>query len=380
MERVNLMSEPIRVAMIMGKMVGGGVEAVVMNYYRHIDKDLFQFDFIIDNDSSTVPEMEINTLGGRIYRVAPYQKIVEYRKDLKKIFKQVKYEIVHSHINSLSVIPLQVAKQCDVPIRIAHNHSTAAPGEYKKNLVKRVLKMFSTKFATNFMAPSRYAGEWLFGKKIADNELYILKNAIELDKFLFDESIRKEVRESLSINDNEFVIGNIGRFVWQKNQDFVLDIFQEYKKKNENSKLILVGSGPNEENLIHKIKDYNLTDSVLVLGNRSDVSDIYQALDFFVFPSRYEGLGIVAIEAQTNGLHVIGSDRIPDDVKITSLYSTLSLDAPYSCWVREIENTQQERNNKILEIRKAGYDIKIESVKLVDYYNQLLGKNQRISN
>lgn len=182
---VLVMEEPIRIAMIMGKMIGGGVEAVVLNYYQNINRENLQFDFIIDSDSSVVPDELITSLGGRIYRISPYQHLISYQRDLTAIFKKNNYEIVHSHINSLSVFPLRIAKKCGVPIRIAHNHSTAAPGETRKNILKSILRIFSKKYPTHYMAPTRYAGEWLFGSEIADNELYILKNAVNVDLFSF---------------------------------------------------------------------------------------------------------------------------------------------------------------------------------------------------
>lgn len=184
---------PIRVAQIIGKWLGGGVESVVMNYYRHIDRSKIQFDFICDEDSTNIPYDEINSLGGKVILIPPYQKVIKYHNELKKVLKDGNYKIVHSHINTLSVFSLWAAKSAGVPVRIAHSHSTTNKKEKKKNLMKQVLKHFSKVFATDYMCCSELAGRWLFGDKEYDRgNVYLLNNAIDLDKFKYDENIRKE--------------------------------------------------------------------------------------------------------------------------------------------------------------------------------------------
>ena len=186
--------EPVRVAQIIGKWVGGGVESVVMNYYRYIDRTKIQFDFICDEDSTNIPYDEIEQLGGRVILVPPYQKVFEYQKELIKIFKDNNYKIVHSHINTLSIFPLRAAKKAGVPIRIAHSHSTTNKKEWKRNLVKQVLRPFSKVYATDYMCCSELAGRWLFGNKEYDKgNVYLLNNAIDLDKFKFDKIMRKKL-------------------------------------------------------------------------------------------------------------------------------------------------------------------------------------------
>ena len=167
--------EPIRIAQIIGKWVGGGVEAVVMNYYRHIDKSKIQFDFICDDDSTNIPYEEIESLGGRVILIPPYQKVFKYHKELKKVLKENNYKIVHSHINTLSVFSLWAAKSAKVPVRIAHNHATSSKKEWKRNLIKNILKKFSKLFATHYMCCSEIAGRWLFGDKEYDCVITILE-------------------------------------------------------------------------------------------------------------------------------------------------------------------------------------------------------------
>ena len=248
-------NEPIRVAQVIGKWLGGGVESVVMNYYRHIDRSKIQFDFICDNDSTNIPYDEIEKLGGRVILVSPYQKVFKYQKELKRIFKENKYKIVHSHINTLSVFPLYAAKCAKVPVRIAHSHSTTNKKEWKKNLLKQVLRPFSKVYATNYMCCSELAGRWLFGNKEYDKgNVYLLNNAIDLDKFKYDEKIRKKKRKELNINDSTLVIGHIGRFVTVKNHSFLIDVFNDLHKQNNNSILLLAGQGSLMNEMKKKVK------------------------------------------------------------------------------------------------------------------------------
>ena len=262
--------EPIRIAQIIGKWLGGGVESVVMNYYRHVDRTKIQFDFICDEDSTNIPYDEIKKLGGKIILVPPYQKVFEYQKDLIKIFKDNNYKIVHSHLNTLSVFPLRAAKKAGVPVRIAHSHSTTNKKEWKKNLLKQILRPFSKVYATDYMCCSELAGRWLFGNKEYDKgNVYLLNNAIDLDKFKYDEQLRNKKRKELNIKDDTLVIGHVGRFVEQKNHRFLIDIFNEVHKQKENSILLLVGQGPLMEEMKEKVKTLGIKDSVKFLGQRN---------------------------------------------------------------------------------------------------------------
>ena len=188
--------EPIRIAHVVGKWLGGGVEAVIMNYYRHIDRTKIQFDFLCDEDSTNIPYEKIEKMGGKVLLIPPYQDVVKYHKELKKVLQDGNYRVVHSHINTLSVFSLCAAKSAGVPVRIAHSHSTTNKKEKKKNLMKQVLRPFSKTFATDYMCCSELAGRWLFGDKEYNKEnVYLLNNAIDLEKFKYDESLRKKKRK-----------------------------------------------------------------------------------------------------------------------------------------------------------------------------------------
>ena len=367
-------NEPIRVAQVIGKWLGGGVESVVMNYYRHIDRNKIQFDFICDDDSTNIPYDEIEKLGGRVILVPPYQKVFKYQKELKRIFKENKYKIVHSHINTLSVFPLYAAKCAKVPVRIAHSHSTTNKKEWKKNLLKQVLRPFSKVYATNYMCCSELAGRWLFGNKGYDKgNVYLLNNAIDLDKFKYDEKIRKQKRKELNINDSTLVIGHIGRFVAQKNHTFLIDIFNEVHKQNNDSLLMLVGQGPLMNEIQEKVNNLGLKDSVIFLGQRNDANELYQAMDIFVLPSLYEGLPVVGVEAQASGLLCFLSSDMTKKTKVLDSTKFMSLSNSAEEWANEIlksfKSYKKRDTNK--EVSKYGFDINEETSKLELRYKEL---------
>ena len=356
--------QPIIVAQVMGKWLGNGVETVIMNYYRHLDHSKVQFDFICDEDSTRIPYDEIKKLGGRVFLVPKYQNLPKYLKTLEKLFKESQYCIVHSNLSTLSVFPLSVAKKVGVPIRIAHSHSTSNPKEWKRNLIKNILRPFSKRYATDYFACSEVAGRYLFGNKAFDRgEVKIIHNAIDIDKFKFDEVARKKLRKEFGIKDSTIVIGHVGRFVQQKNHTFLVDVFKEYHKKNPDSKLLLVGSGPLEDKIKKKVEKLGLKDSVLFLGQRDDINKLYSAMDVFCLPSLYEGLPVVGVEAQAAGLPCVFSDKITNDTVITKDTTLSKLELKK--WLIILNNIELEpRNAKILD----DFNIKISVSDLVKLY------------
>ena len=363
--------ESIRVAHIIGKWVGGGVESVVMNYYRNIDKNKIQFDFICDLDSTNIPYKEIESYGGKVKLIPPYQKVFKYHKELKKILKDGNYKIVHSHINTLSVFSLFAAKCAGVPIRIAHSHSTTNRKERKKNLMKQVLRPFSKIFATNYMCCSELSGRWLFGDKAYNKgKVFLLNNAIDIDKYKYDEKIRIEKRHELNIDDNTLVVGHIGRFVEQKNHKFLIEIFKEIHKKNDNSILLLAGKGPLLEKIKKYVKELKLDNNVKFLGQMNDVSNLYQVFDIFCLPSLYEGLPVVGIEAQASGLPCIFSEDMTKETKILNSTIFMPLNNNSKEWCNKIIEltSKYKRNDRKEEISKNGFNIKKEKEKLEKEY------------
>lgn len=368
---------PLRIAHVLGKMHGGGVEAMVMNYYRHIDKSKIQFDFIVDEDSTIVPFEEIKSLGGKVFIVPPYQHIYKYNQALTALLKENKYSIIHSHINALSVFPLSAAKKAGVPIRIAHSHSTAAPGETKKNIFKNILRPLSKTYPTHYCSCSRSAGEWLFGKSIVTTDrLNIVNNGIEVRKFSFDENEREMLRRDLDLAD-KFVIGHTGRLSFQKNQAFLITLLYEISKKTSDAVLLLLGDGPELEKLIKLAEDFGIRDKVLFLGNKADVNRYYNAMDVFAFPSRYEGFGISAIEAQASGMPVILSDNVPVEACLTGMCVFLSIEQGVEPWIEAVL-TFKEETSRETDIAFDEYNIENTVEKLEDYYFEIINESVRV--
>lgn len=372
--------EPIRIAQIMGKWVGGGVEAVVMNYYRHVDRNKVQFDFICDDDSTCIPKEEIEKLGGKVILIPPYQKVFKYHKELKKVLTEGNYKIVHSHINALSVFSLWAAKSAKVPVRIAHSHSTSNKKEWKKTLLKNILRPFSKVFATDYFCCSELAGRWLFGNKTYNQgKVYLLNNAIDVDKFKYDEKIRKAKRKELKIKDKDLVIGHIGRFVQQKNHSFLIDIFNEVHKQNKNTILLLAGEGPLKEEIENKVKELGLEKNVMFLGQRNDANELYQTMDIFLLPSLYEGLPVVGVEAQASGLPCFFSTDMTKETKVLKTTKFIALTHTPKYWSKKIltEFKNYTRNDTEKEITANSFNIKIEATKLEQQYDKLNNRKER---
>lgn len=364
-------NKPLVVAHVVGKWLGGGVEAVVMNYYKHIDRSKIQFDFICDSDSTNIPYDVIESYGGRVIIVPPYQKIFEYQKKLLEIFKKNKYMIVHSHISTMSLFPLRIAKKAGVPIRIAHSHSTTNKKEWKKNLMKQVLRPLSKLYANNYFACSELAGRWLFGNKVYNKgKVTVINNAIDLDEFKYSENLAMKKRKELNIDKSTLVIGHIGRFVPQKNHKFLIDIFNEINKKHKNSVLLLVGQGPLVDDIKIKVKKLNLEKNVKFLGQRKDVNELYQVFDLFLLPSLYEGLPVVGVEAQATGNLCYLSDDMTNETKILDSTVFMSLSHSSVDWANSILNSVKEykKHDTKKEVAKYGFDIGLEAKKLENKY------------
>lgn len=365
---------PIRIAQIVGKMNGGGVEAVVMNYYRHIDRNKVQFDFLVDSDSALVPREEIESLGGRIFEIPPYQHIIEYQRELQRLFKEEGWKIVHSHINALSVFPLRAAKKACVPVRIAHSHSTSGKGEYAKNTLKALLKTQSNRYPTHRFACSKFAGNWLFGK---DAQFEVVYNAIDLDRFRFNAEARALARADLGLVGNQFAIGHVGRFTAQKNHAFLIDVFTEVAKRRDDAVLLLVGTGEAGASVKALVDERGLTDRVKFLGQRSDVNRLYQAFDAFVLPSLYEGLCLVGVEAQVSGLPCLLSDAITREVDVTGECKFLPIDSPI-VWADEIDSLlpySYEGRLSFSSAQFADYNIELQGKRLTCKYLDLYSRN-----
>ena len=367
---------PVKIAHIIGKTENGGVEAVVMNYYRHIDRSKIQYDFIFDYDSSDPILLdEVEALGGGFIIVPPYQNILENQRVLCKFFRRNNYPLVYSHLNTLSVFPLFAAWRMGVKIRVAHNHSTAGKGEFKRNMMKYALRPFAKIFPTHLCACSEYAGRWLFGNKAMDSgRVKVWNNAIETERYAYNEPVRNEMRQSLKLTD-KFVVGHAGRFATQKNHSFLVEIFAEIHKRREDSVLLLAGDGPLMESVKEKVSQMGLNDCVIFLGSVQGMERYYQAMDVFILPSLYEGLPVVGSEVQVSGLPFLCADTVTPETKFCDNLRFMSLNKSAGEWADEALKISDGhvRRDMSSYAREAGFDIKIQAAKMSDWYCQLLG-------
>ena len=372
----NTQKLPVKIAHIIGKTENGGVEAVVMNYYRHIDRSKIQYDFIFDYDSSDPILLdEVEALGGGFIIVPPYQNILENQRVLCKFFRRNNYPLVYSHLNTLSVFPLFAAWRMGVKIRVAHNHSTAGKGEFKRNMMKYALRPFAKIFPTHLCACSEYAGRWLFGDKAMDSgRVKVWNNAIETERYAYNEPVRNEMRQSLKLTD-KFVVGHAGRFATQKNHSFLVEIFAEIHKRREDSVLLLAGDGPLMESVKEKVSQMGLNDCVIFLGSVQGMERYYQAMDIFILPSLYEGLPVVGSEVQVSGLPFLCADTVTPETKFCDNLRFMSLNKSAGEWADEALKISDGhvRRDMSSYAREAGFDIKVQAAKMSDWYCQLLG-------
>jgi glycosyltransferase EpsF len=367
-----LTTAPIRVLQILGIVAGGGVEAVIMNYYEHIDRNKVQFDFVVHNDSPVNIEDKVEAMGGKVYTVTPYTKnIFMFMHDIYIIVKHNHYSIVHSNMNTLSVFSLFAAWLAGAKIRILHNHSTSVPSETKRNVMKVILRPFAKLFANRYFACSRLAATWMYGKSCMESgNVTIINNAIDLRKYAFDEKKRKSLRDQLGITEGTFVIGHVGRFMYQKNHEFLIDVFAEAVKQEPNMRLLLIGEGPLKKNMEDKVDSLHIKDKVLFLGLRSDVQNLYNAMDLFVLPSYYEGLPVVGVETQANGLPLLVSTNVTDELYLTDTIEYRSLKEDKRSWVSCILKYKEKRvrKNTFEDMTVKGFNIEYESQKLEKMY------------
>lgn len=352
---------PVRVLQVLGGTSLGGAESRVMDSYRHLDRSRIQFDFCVHSQEEGFFDKEIESLGGHIYRVPRFQVVnwLAYRKAWKDFFREHPgYVAVHGHMTSTASIYLPIAKAAGVPLTIAHARSAGVdPG--LKGAMTRFLRRNLGKKADVCLTCSRLAGEAVFGKKMVEaGRVTTVPNAIDAREFAFSEKKRKQKRAELEIGEQEFVIGHVGRFGHMKNHAFLLDVFAEICRKVPDSRLLLVGEGGLMDSVREKAASLGLSDRVIFTGNQAQVADFYMAMDFFVFPSIFEGLPGSVIEAQASGLRCLVSDSVTDEVLITPLAQARSLSDKASVWAQNVlERRSYEREQMEQAIKEAGFDV-----------------------
>lgn len=355
----------IRVLQVVTYMGRGGLESMLMNYYRHIDRERVQFDFLVHRQERAAFDDEIESLGGSIYRLprlVPWSK--SYLAALDRFFdERPGYKVVHVHQDCLSSVILKVAAKHGVPVRIAHSHN-ANQDKNLKYPIKLWYRRSIPRYTTDLFACGKDAGDWMF----QGAPYQIINNAIDVRAYAYDWEKRKDIRRQLGLAD-ELVIGHVGRFDPQKNHPFLLEIFSALLNEEPNAVLLLVGGGEDLPKMQAKAQALGISEHVRFLGVRSDVADLMQAMDVFVFPSLYEGLPVTMVEAQAAGLPCIVSDAIPKEAYLTDLVSEVSLSAPADSWAAKIlEKRDIPRVDRCAEIVAHDFDIHTEAIKLQEFY------------
>ena len=365
----------IRVAMIIGKMDSGGKKNLVMEYYRHIDRNKIQFDFICDSDSQAIPYDEIKRLGGRVYKIPPYQNIIANMRAMKRICKKNKYPIMHGWNSTMNLFPMKVAKSVGIPVRISESLSMAHEGDWKTK-IKKILRPMSKWYATHYMSCGEDCGRWQFGDKAFDSgKVDVFKTVIDTRFNDYNPELRKITRIQFGWED-KMVVGHIGRFTPQKNSLRMIDIFAAVAKKEQKAVLCLIGDGELKEELLLRIKKHGIEEKVCYLGRREDIQQFYNAMDCFILPSLYEGLPVVGLEAESSGLPMFFSTEVTREANACELGRFIGLDQDDDYWADQIIQAMKEnmavREGHATEVAQNGFDSKSEAKRLQQYYYDAL--------
>ncbi|WP_459189443.1 glycosyltransferase family 1 protein [Parabacteroides sp. APC149_11_2_Y6] len=363
-----------RILHVFSVMNRGGSETMIMNYYRAMDRTNIQFDFVVHTREKGAYDNEIERLGGRIYYV-PFlygYNIFTYQKAWAVFFRaHPEYKIVHVHYFTVAGAIMPVARRCNVPVRIVHCHTASNKMPFLRLIRFHLLHSSAIRNATDRFACGKDAGKFFFGEK----RFTIMNNAIDASSFRFNQELREKKREELGLS-GKFVIGNIARFNIQKNHTFIIDVFAEVCKINSCAVLLLIGDGqPLRGKIEQKVATLGLTDRVIFAGVRSDIPELLQAMDVFLFPSLWEGLPVTMIEAQAAGLRVVASDTVTTEVNITELVDNLSLNSSPKIWAEKINQSGCDyfHSDTFNQICNANYDIKNNVIWLENYYKNIQG-------
>lgn len=365
----------LRVLHSVSNMGRAGIETMLMNYYREIDRSRIQFDFLANKPVPGEYDEEIRSLGGRVF-VSPGLNPLHfprYRRYMAELLRDnPDIRIVHAHNEAMGYYALQSARDAGIRIRIAHAHNTRIIRDYKYPL-KLVCKQMLPGAATDYWSCGRDAGIYYYGEKRWNTSGFILHNAIDVERFGFRPEVRERKRRQQGL-EKCFVIGHVGRFNVQKNHSRLLDIFAAAARDIPEARLVLIGTGELEKAMKEKARGLGILDRTIMPGQMADVSEWYQAMDCFVLPSLFEGLPVVGIEAQAAGLPCVFSDRVTDEILLSPEARRISLDTDDAEWARQIAAIRQSETNRLKgkeTVRQAGYDIHTEARKLQEIYLEM---------
>ena len=350
----------------------GGVESFLMNYYRHINREKIQFDFLCNSYEPVAYEDELIEMGGRTFHITSRRKNrALFYKELDELFSahSEEWSAIWVNVCSLANIDyLKIAKKYGIKKRIIHSHNSENMDNFVRGVLHTANRHTIEKYATDFWACSEDAAKWFYNSRIMKKAI-VIRNAIDVQKFLFNSENRKEIRSQINATEGEIIIGNVGRLHFQKNQTFAIEVFNEFLKKRPDSRLILIGQGEDRENLMKKCAALGISEKVMFAGIQSNVEKWLSAFDLFLFPSLFEGLSVVALEAQANGVTVLASEGvIPKEVKMNENFEFFSLDKSAEEWSGILETMtgypRPNRDTVCESFHRRGFDIEEEVKKL----------------
>jgi glycosyltransferase involved in cell wall biosynthesis len=322
----------VKVLHCLNAIKSGGAETFIMNLYRNIDSENIEFDFAVREKTCNEYTKEIKRRGGRIYCFPNFPRhFINNYIMMDKFLKETKYDVIHIHANSfLYFYPLVLGHKYGVKKIIFHSHNTR-PAKKIYKVVHLINRKLFDRYITERIACSEAAGKWMYGEK----KYTVIPNAIDADKYRYDEIIRKELRHRYNL-EGKIVVGSVGRLELQKNCEFIIDVFNEFQKNENNSVLLMIGEGSLKGKLKNKVRKYGISDKVKFLGRRDDVNKLLQVMDIFIMPSLFEGLPFSLIEAQAAGCQCFVSDKISDEAIITECVESISIDNGTEQWVKKM--------------------------------------------
>lgn len=369
--------KPIHVLHVLGGVGLGGAESRIMDLYRQMERDEIQFDFLVHSEydmsvrKAQFYDEEIRSLGGHIYAL-PKFKVVNYfayRRAVEAFFAEHReFRVVQGHMTSTAGIYLPIAKKAGVPVTVAHARN-AGVVKGPKGLATKFFRRGLAKKADFCFACSALAGEDVFGRKAVEaGKVRIIHNAIDVDRFTYDEKVRRMAREELGIS-NKLVLGHVGRFEYQKNHPYLLEVFAEVCRRRADVFLLLLGEGEGKPAMEEKCRQLGIADRVIFLGNRKNTEWYYQAMDLFLLPSFFEGLPGVLVEAQAAGLRCIVSDTVTKEAQAVDLVSYMSIQEPAERWAEEIiKQADYVRRDTAQELRTSGFDVRVQAERYSRFY------------
>lgn len=357
-------------------LTGEGIANYIYNYFSHIDSEMFKIDLVINNSNvDNIYQESLEKKGINVYKIHSYEdSIKQWLDEIDEMMTRIKYDIVESHVGIRSNMVCKLAKKHNIPVRIIHTHIAYEPESFIKKAIRKSVNTLYASYVTDYFGCSEDALKWTFGRLTNTIRSNVIKNAIETEKFTYNVETRKKYRRILNLKD-EFVIGCVGRLCFQKNQEFLIDIFNVVQKHIEHSKLLLVGDGPDRTMLERKCSELGITNKVVFMGLRDDVCALLNSLDAFVLPSRYEGFGIVYLEAQINRLPSFGTlERVPSNVAVSNTMHYISEKNSPEEWASEIISIAAKgRESSNIEIDE--FDIQKQISVLEEKYLQLCINN-----